>query len=215
MNNQTARRSYTAELKESAKAIAPSQKQCDRILQAVLGAVDEKKITYQDAANQVERMSAFRVVHGIKDAVASRAGVAVVAAGLLLAVSLTQLLSGQTTIISNTPVPLTQGIPGITASYTVDSTRPISIVVGSDVDIPFMENYLVESDWISVYFSDEGSGVDWSSITAVDPLGNQVEPIEVDSVGGMVRFTLPEEDLILYVDDLAGNRAQSAIHVSA
>lgn len=206
---------YTA-LHESAQKISPSDEQCDRILQNVLSAASgEKKILFRDASEKVRRMAAFRLIETVRSAVLSGPGVAVVAAGLLLVISITRTLPNEITVISDAPRPMAELPTDVYGRYTVDPTEPVSIPDSGaeDADIPTVSQFGVDDSCLYIYLDDEGSGVDWNSVYAEDAAKNRIMPLKVDAEAGMAVFGLPTGDLTLHVADLAGNSAVSAIRV--
>ena len=52
---------------------------------------------------------------------------------------------------------------------------------------------------------DSGSGVDYSSIAALDQDGRQAAPLQVDEAGQTAVFSCPEHFLDVCVPDRAGN----------
>lgn len=86
-------------------------------------------------------------------------------------------------------------------------------VQGLDNSIPVMREYSFEEDLVRLCFQDDDSGVDWNSISAVDGAGNAVLPQHIDAQGGYVLFAVPDSQLDVLVQDIAGNRAVCTIRI--
>lgn len=104
--------------------------------------------------------------------------------------------------------------------YTISVMGPggiqtsTSVEVNSvDVDIPQMVKYYLQGDELVIYFSDDKSGVDWNSIYGEDIDGNRVTPISYDEQAGSVTFQAPTEDMQIFLQDMAGNWATSAVRI--
>lgn len=94
-------------------------------------------------------------------------------------------------------------------------TATANVVVDSiDEAIPALERHAVEGDAIVLFFSDQGSGVEWEAIYATDASGAHIRPLEVDPSTGRVVFAMPTADMNVHVRDLAGNQAICPIHLA-
>lgn len=105
-------------------------------------------------------------------------------------------------------------------AYTVEVVSKTGQVVTADVEvntidetIPVMERYTVDGDSVAIYFTDHQSGVNWDSISATDSNGQTVPPLAVYPDQGCAVFALPQSNLDVTVEDLAGNRAVATITV--
>ena len=98
-----------------------------------------------------------------------------------------------------------QGGQTITGQVRVD---------GIDAAIPQITSYTTDSDSVTIFFSDDRSGVNWDTIRAVDTSGAAVTPLEINGEQGYVRFALPEANLDIYLEDMAGNKGMTTIYVS-
>lgn len=92
------------------------------------------------------------------------------------------------------------------------ATAPVH-VEGLDNNIPHMQEYAFENDLVRLCFADDYSGVDWASICAVDSAGNTVQPQTVNAAEGYVLFEVPQSQMDVLVQDLAGNRAVCTIRI--
>lgn len=77
---------------------------------------------------------------------------------------------------------------------SVDTTSP-SVTV----------DHITDND-VYLHVSDEGTGVDYESIFAVDEAGVKVFPITFDPEDGYIVFQYPETALNVYIPDMAGNQ---------
>lgn len=62
--------------------------------------------------------------------------------------------------------------------------------------------------------SDDQSGVDFSSIYAIDSDGNHLKPTNIDQATGSIMFAMPTDSLTVYVKDNAGNEMSASFNVS-
>lgn len=66
----------------------------------------------------------------------------------------------------------------------------------------------VENGRLYTRLSDSDSGIDYDALYCMGTTRGRIEPETVDRTSGTAVFPLPKEDVVLYVKDLAGNRAQ-------
>lgn len=210
---------YSNELHRLSEDKEPSDDDYERILQSILSAVGKPEATsYAEAEAKVRRLSSFRILHSIGSAVRSRAGVTVIAAGLLLTLLVCRILPERSlTTIPDEQVPLAGGPPPDAAAsagnrqYRVTEAVPAApegeSSLGEDGDFPVMESFLAEEDILRIRVADSGSGVAWGKVYASDLFGVPVPPLEVDEREGIISFALPTESFELYLEDLAGNRS--------
>lgn len=189
------------------------------------------EVSYTEAAARVEALAKANRVRVVSGLALSAVGIA--ASVLLLAPGFTNVFlngGGQPGIviavgdmvpvdpavfIPDENVPLSPG-PAVDTELTV-GTGPDGGVYPvqdgeADCDIPVLEGFTWDDDYVYVRFSDSGSGVAWGSVHAVDPDGIRIEPVELRPEEGMVVLELPDSDLVLYIQDKAGNWAQSGIY---
>lgn len=211
---------YAAELRETAEIIDPSDQQCDRILQSVLReAGADGNASYVEAADQVKRLSSLKTVYSITHLLKSRTGFIVIAACLVLVVAVIRL-PGQDSGIVTLPdeeIPLASGaVDGRDVAYSIeqpvpDSVNPEALVEG---EFPELEGFLLGDNFVKLYFIGNVSDIDWESVYGIDSIGREVTPDQIQADEGWVVFTLPEDDLTVYVSDLAGNRIKMMVLVS-
>ena len=82
------------------------------------------------------------------------------------------------------------------------STEPI-VIEDIDAEAPVMISSMKRGETIIVTLVDEGLGVDWAGIYAVDLEGNKILPVETHPESGFAVF--PYADLDIYAPDLKGN----------
>ena len=81
-------------------------------------------------------------------------------------------------------------------------------VTGVDREVPTALSCNKEGNKLYLYLSDDGSGVDFSKIEAMDLDGKEIEPIGADEEAGYVILPAASDTINVYVTDLAGNRLQ-------
>lgn len=81
-------------------------------------------------------------------------------------------------------------------------------VTGVDREVPTALSCSKEGDELHLYLSDDGSGIDFSGIEALDLEGNEIEVIDVDEEAGRVTLPAVSDTINVYVTDQAGNKLQ-------
>ena len=82
-----------------------------------------------------------------------------------------------------------------------------------DREHPVVTSCTRHGDQIHLYLSDFGSGVDFSSIQAMDPNGTIIDPDSVDPATGCIIFSGVTDSLNVFVSDLAANKLQLVLSV--
>ena len=82
----------------------------------------------------------------------------------------------------------------------------------TDVDAsgPQLADSRIEDDQVVLVLEDQGIGIDYNEIYAVDEKGNRHEPISIDKSTGEVVFSFPESAWDVYIPDHVGNQLHLA-----
>lgn len=133
---------------------------------------------------------------------------------VLLLESVTARLDGQPVNVENESAgsySVTVGKNGelvITArTFTGRQTQTRAAVTAIDDEPPHISGHTLTDGEMAITFTDgSGSGIDWSTLQAVDAATGESFPIEdVDEQNDTVRFPFPESSLRLSLKDNAGN----------
>jgi len=81
-------------------------------------------------------------------------------------------------------------------------------VSGVDVEPPTLVSSQLVDGELEIFFQDDISSIDFSTIYAVDPAGQVVYPLRHDSDAVSVTFAYPEDHLNIFVADTCGNTLQ-------
>ncbi len=76
------------------------------------------------------------------------------------------------------------------------------------------DSVVLGAGYLEFEVSDTQSGVDWDSIYAVDSLGNNLKPTDVNKTTGRITFSMAADSITVYVSDLAKNQAQANFAVN-
>ena len=76
------------------------------------------------------------------------------------------------------------------------------------------DSVVLGAGYLEFEVSDTQSGVDWDSIYAVDSLGNNLKPTDINRTTGRVTFSMAADSITVYVSDLAKNQAQANFAVN-
>lgn len=87
------------------------------------------------------------------------------------------------------------------------TTRYID-VKNIDLNAPTVVSSNVDNEQVYLYVSDEGSGVDYEHIEAVQTDGTVIKPSSFDKKSGCIVFSYPEDSLNIYIPDFAKNKLQ-------
>lgn len=92
----------------------------------------------------------------------------------------------------------------VTLSNHQSNTHSI-IVEDVDVHAPMLLSNRKEGDTIHLYVEDKDSGIDYTSIYAVDHLGGKFYPLSTNPQTGEIVFDYPADPLNIYISDNAEN----------
>jgi len=81
-------------------------------------------------------------------------------------------------------------------------------VSGVDVEPPTLVSSQLVDGELEIFFQDDISSIDFSTIYAVDPAGQVVYPLRHDSAAVSATFAYPEDHLNIFVADTCGNTLQ-------
>jgi len=81
-------------------------------------------------------------------------------------------------------------------------------VSGVDVEPPTLVSSQLVDGELEIFFQDDISSIDFSTIYAVDPAGQVVYPLRHDADAVSVTFAYPEDHLNIFVADTCGNTLQ-------
>lgn len=79
---------------------------------------------------------------------------------------------------------------------------------------PEVKEFSVEDDILTIQLSDSQSGIDFSSIHAIDSTGKHLTPASVNKSKSEVTFEMDKHGLTMYVSDLCGNQVEQPFSVS-
>lgn len=108
-------------------------------------------------------------------------------------------------------------------NLTVTAVAINSMTKSSHIQINLLDeaNPVIDEDsvvlgagYLEFVVSDTQSGVDWDSIYAVDSLGNNLKPTDLNKTTGKVTFSMAADSIAVYVKDLANNEAQANFAVN-
>lgn len=84
-----------------------------------------------------------------------------------------------------------------------------------DADPPNTISYSVKDSVLRVKLSDSQSGIDYSSLRAIDSNGMEFAPLSVDKTTAEVTFAMDPDGLIMFVKDMSGNESEQPFSVKA
>lgn len=93
------------------------------------------------------------------------------------------------------------------------STQAEVEVVGVDHTSPQLIASQLEDGELEIWFRDEDSTIDFSSIYAVDMQGVKILPLRCDEGNMSVTFAFPDDSLNIFVSDTCGNLLQLVLTV--
>ncbi len=64
---------------------------------------------------------------------------------------------------------------------------------------------------LNLYVEDEGLGIDYESIHALNANGERISPVFISEEAGLVSFAYPKETINIYIPDKVGNTLQLAV----
>lgn len=80
-----------------------------------------------------------------------------------------------------------------------------------DLDAPVILSNTYDDDYVYLYLSDVGSGVDYENIMAVNSAGETIKPVSYEEASGCVTFSYPKDTLNISIPDFAHNKLQLII----
>lgn len=80
-----------------------------------------------------------------------------------------------------------------------------------DLDAPVILSNTYDDDYVYLYLSDVGSGVDYENIMAVNSAGETIKPVSYEESSGCVTFSYPKDTLNISIPDFAHNKLQLII----
>lgn len=83
-----------------------------------------------------------------------------------------------------------------------------------DDGLPAIASYEIEDGVLTLSLADSQSGVDFSSIHALDSDGVMVLPQSIDKLNGTVSLPMDPDGLTLFVSDMSGNTLEQPLHVN-
>ncbi len=108
-------------------------------------------------------------------------------------------------------------------NLTVTAVAINSMTKSTNIQINLLDeaNPVIDEDsvvlgagYLEFEVSDTQSGIDWDSIYAVDSLGNNLKPTDVNKTTGKVTFSMAADSITVYVSDLAKNQAQANFSIN-
>lgn len=91
-----------------------------------------------------------------------------------------------------------------------------TIEVGTvDTEIPYLVSSALVDGKANLYVKDDGSGIDYDAIYAVDANGTRIYPLSVDQEKGLIIFAYPETEIHVYIPDKAENVLQLLVKTSS
>lgn len=83
-----------------------------------------------------------------------------------------------------------------------------------DDDLPTLTSHSIENGILSVTLADSQSGIDFSSIHAIDSTGTMLAPLSVDKANAHVTFEMDPSGITLYASDMSGNVMETPISLA-
>jgi len=80
-----------------------------------------------------------------------------------------------------------------------------------DIAAPVLVSDGYEDGRLNLYVKDEGLGIDYESIHALNASGEWISPAAINEETGLVSFTYPKETINIYIADKVGNTLQLAV----
>ncbi len=89
-------------------------------------------------------------------------------------------------------------------------TTQVIGVENIDEEPPVFTRYYVEDHKLHIFFKDDGTGIDFKNIKAVDLNGTALFPVSYDEATGLVVFDYPQDAINIYIPD----KAENMLHLS-
>lgn len=80
-----------------------------------------------------------------------------------------------------------------------------------DTAAPVLVNDGYADGKLNLYVMDEGLGIDYESIHALNANGERILPVFIGKEEGLVSFAYPEDTINIYIEDKVGNTLQLAV----
>lgn len=77
-----------------------------------------------------------------------------------------------------------------------------------DAEVPVIVSNSIDENYVYLYLSDAGSGINYEEIKAISLSGQTITPASYDTSSGCVAFDYPKESLNIYIPDNADNTLQ-------
>lgn len=96
----------------------------------------------------------------------------------------------------------------------IENMNGMSSTVFQSIDIlddtpPAIAKHYVEDGILTFELEDSQSGVDFSSIHAINSKEEEVSPLTIDKVKGSITFTMDPDGLTVFVKDMSGHEIQA------
>lgn len=102
--------------------------------------------------------------------------------------------------------PTENGLMTVTVTLMNNQQETKSIeVTGVDIEAPLVVSNGIDSDYVYLYLSDSGSGINYEGIKAVSSDGTVFKPAFYNEDSGCVAFSYPSESLNVFIPDYAEN----------
>lgn len=223
-------------LLDSAQTIAPEPETCEKILSDVMKASGASgEVNYAEAAARVSALSEAKRLHTLRGWTAFITGITAVAAACLLFSATTNISVntnhslimqqadfvididspvGSVSAIPDNDVPLAATPGDNSRRYEADqSDARAGSAKGNDLEIPVVESYWWDENYIYIRFADSKSLTAWEQVCAVDQNNGHTAPAELRPEQGIAVFAMPSSDLALFIQDNAGNQIKGAIRI--
>lgn len=110
--------------------------------------------------------------------------------------------------------PTENGVMEVTVTLMNNQQKTQFIEVSNvDVDAPLVVSNDVDTEYVYLYLSDSGSGINYEGIKASSLDGKVMKPAYYDETTGCVAFEYPSESLNVYIPDNADNTLQLILTV--
>lgn len=106
------------------------------------------------------------------------------------------------------------GMMTVTVTLMNNQQETKSVEVSNvDVDAPLVVSNEIDNEYVYLYLSDSGSGINYEGIQAVSLDGTVFKPAFYNEATGCVAFTYPSESLNVFIPDYADNSLQLILTV--
>lgn len=106
------------------------------------------------------------------------------------------------------------GMMTVTVTLMNNQQETKSVEVSNvDVDAPLVVSNEIDNEYVYLYLSDSGSGINYEGIQAVSLDGTVFKPAFYNEATGCVAFAYPSESLNVFIPDYADNSLQLILTV--